>query len=108
MIIKNILLFFFLTTILYSFLRPFSSHFAKWFLRFGSVLGASSVLEKEYIDLIASYIGIQSGRDMLMYLSFVTVFLFVFYTAERFSKLEKKVETITRDLALQSARRNKK
>ena len=89
MILKNLLIFFFLVIFLYSFLRPFTSQFAKWFLRVGSVLGAFSIVEKIYIDLVATYIGIHSGRDMLLYLSFITVFLFVFYTAERFSKLEK-------------------
>tara|TARA_B100001750_G_scaffold247124_1_gene271803 strand:+ start:411 stop:767 length:357 start_codon:yes stop_codon:yes gene_type:complete len=101
--LNNIIIGFFIVIFLYSWVRPFSSLFAKWFLRIGSILGSLSIADKALINIIADYVGIESGRVLLLYLSFITIFLFIFLTYERFAKLDKKISKLTSDLAITKA-----
>ncbi len=107
MILNNIIIGFFALLFLYSCVRPFASTFAKWFLRIGCILGILSISDKSLINTIANYTGVESGRVLLLYLSFITIFLFVFYTYEKFSKLDKRISKLTSDLAITNAVRRK-
>ena len=101
--LNNIIIGIFTVLFLYSWVRPFSSLFAKWFLRIGSILGGLSIADKALINIIADYVGIESGRVLLLYLSFITIFLFIFFTYERFAKVDKKLSKLTADLAITNA-----
>ena len=101
--LNNIIIGIFIVLFLYSWVRPFASSLAKWFLRIGCILGALSISDKTYINTIADYVGAQSGRILLLYLTFITVFLFVFFTYERFAKLDKKISKLTSDLTITNA-----
>jgi hypothetical protein len=103
MILNNIIIAVFSGIFLYSWFRPFASSLAKWFLRVGCILGALSISDKTYLNIIADYVGVQSGRVLLLYLTFITIFLFVFFTYERFSRVDKKLSKLTSDLAITTA-----
>lgn len=97
------LLFLFLLT--YSFIRPFSSIFSKLFLMIGSGLGLLSIMEANLVNDIATFFGIGGGgKDLFLYISFVTIFLVILYISERFKILENRVALLTRGLALEKAK----
>ena len=77
---------------IYSFLRPFKSYIARWFLNVGSILGILSILGVEYTQLIAEFLGIGRAADLYLYLSLVTIFLFVGFTINRFDTINKKFQ----------------
>ena len=97
----------FLFLLVYSFVRPFSSIFSKLFLMLGSGLGLLSVMEFRLVDRAATFFGIAGGgKDLFLYISFVTIFLVILYIVERFKQLENKIALLTRRLALESIKKN--
>ncbi len=94
--------------LIYSVVRPFSSISSKLFLMFGSSLGLLSVTDLSYINNIAELMGIQGGaKDLYLYISFLTIFLFIIYATERVRNLEKKIIKLTRQISLNSVNKNK-
>lgn len=100
MIFKIIFISIFSILLLYSFVRPFVSQFARWFLMIGSFLGILSILGVSYTQVIANYLGIGRGADLYLYLSLVTIFLFVAFTINRFDSLNKKISLLVKEIAI--------
>tara|TARA_X000001036_G_C20662686_1_gene799549 strand:+ start:169 stop:501 length:333 start_codon:yes stop_codon:yes gene_type:complete len=86
--------------LMYSFIRPFHSQVAKWFLMIGSILGILSILGVSYTQIIADLLGIGRGADLYLYLSLVTIFLFVAFTLNRFDALNKKISHLVKEIAI--------
>ena len=107
MIFKIIFISIFSILLLYSFIRPFSSHVARFFLMIGSILGILSILGASYTQVIADFIGIGRGADIYLYLSLLTIFLFVSFTINRFDVLNKKISHLVKELAIANAEKHK-
>ena len=82
------------------FLYSFVSQFARWFLMIGSILGILSILGVSYTQVIANFLGIGRGADLYLYLSLVTIFLFVAFTINRFDALNKKISLLVKEIAI--------
>tara|TARA_A100001035_G_C27469531_1_gene358218 strand:+ start:76 stop:405 length:330 start_codon:yes stop_codon:yes gene_type:complete len=109
MIFKIIFISIFSILFIYAVIRPFYSSFARWFLIIGSMLGILSILGAEYTQLIADFLGIGRGADVYLYLSLLTIFLFVAFTLNRFDALNQKISILVKELAITNAnkKRNK-
>jgi len=108
MIFQIIFISIFFILFIYSFLRPFKSYIARWFLNVGSILGILSILGVEYTQLIAEFLGIGRAADLYLYLSLVTIFLFVGFTINRFDTINKKISILVKEIALLNNDNNKK
>ena len=108
MIFKIIFTSIFLTLLIYSFIRPFSSQVARLFLMIGSILAILSILGAEYTQFIAEFLGIGRGADLYLYLSLLTIFLFVGFTINRFDALNKKISLLVKELAILNQNKNGK
>lgn len=108
MIFKIIFVSIFSILLLYSFIRPFSSQVARLFLMIGSTLGILSILGVSYTQVIADFLGIGRGADVYLYLSLLTIFLFVSFTINRFDALNKKISQLVKELAITNAEINKR
>lgn len=106
MIFKIIFISIFSILLLYSLVRPFYSLVARWFLMIGSALGILSILGVAYTQVIANFLGIGRGADLYLYLSLVTIFLFVTFTINRFDALNKKISLLVKELALTNQNSN--
>ena len=91
---------FFFITLIYAFIRPFSSLFSKFFLIGFSLIGIVIVFGEENTTIIANSIGIGRGSDLLLYLLILCFFLFSFYSLNRFSELEKNLAKLAQATAL--------
>lgn len=91
----------------YSFIRPFSSKVARFFLMIGSMLGVLSILGVSYTQVIADFLGIGRGADLYLYLSLLTIFLFVSFTVNRFDALNKKISQLVKEIAIANADKHK-
>lgn len=105
MTFKLIILVLFIGIFFYSLVRPFSSLLSKVFVLIGSILGSASVIDISYVNTIAAMVGIQSGKDLYLYITLITVFLFVCYSWEKFKSIEKKIATIVKALAITEAKK---
>ena len=85
---------------IYSIFRPFHSIISRLFLMIGSILGILSLVGVAYAQNVAEFLGIGRAADLYLYLSLVTIFLFVTFTINRFDSLNKKISTLTKELAL--------
>jgi hypothetical protein len=72
----------------------------------GSALGILSIAGVSYTQVIANFLGIGRGADLYLYLSLVTIFLFVTYTINRFDALNKKISLLVKELALTNQNSN--
>ena len=63
-------------------------------------LGILSILGVSYTQVIANYLGIGRGADLYLYLSLVTIFLFVAFTINRFDSLNKKISLLVKEIAI--------
>ena len=108
MIFKVIFISVFSILFLYSLIRPFSSQVARFFLMIGSTLGILSILGVSYTQVIADFLGIGRGADLYLYLSLLTIFLFVSFTINRFDALNKRISKLTQEIALHNAKKNNK
>ncbi len=106
MIIKYILSSLFVLLIFYSLIRPFSGLMPRIFLFSGSLLGFFSVLGVEYTNSVANFLGIGRAADLYLYLSMVTVFVFIFYSLDKFKSIEKRIIKISREIALKDIDKN--
>ena len=66
----------------------------------GSILGILSILGVSYTQVIANFLGIGRGADLYLYLSLVTIFLFVAFTINRFDVLNKKISLLVKEIAI--------
>ena len=66
----------------------------------GSILGVFSLIGVTYAQNVADFLGIGRAADLYLYLSLVTIFLFVTFTLNRFDELNKKISILTKELAL--------
>ena len=105
--IKTFLIILFSILFLYGFIRPFSSVFSRLFLFSGSLLGILSVLGIEQTDKIANFLGVGRGADLFVYLSLLTIFLFINYTINKFETLNEKISILSRSIALSEKKENK-
>jgi len=108
MIFKIIFISVFSILFLYSLIRPFSSQVARFFLMIGSMLGILSILGVSYTQVIADFLGIGRGADLYLYLSLLTIFLFVSFTINRFEALNKKISQLVKEIAITNADKYKK
>ena len=107
MSLKIIFSILFISLFVYSFVRPFTSLSSKMFLMLGSFLGFLSVTELTIVNYIAEFFGINGGgKDLFLYIALVTIFLFIFHTAERFKRLENKIIKLTRQQAIDQVKNN--
>jgi hypothetical protein len=72
----------------------------------GSALGILSIVGVSYTQVIANFLGIGRGADLYLYLSLVTIFLFVTFTINRFDALNKKISLLVKELALTNQNNN--
>ena len=100
MIFKISFMFIFIVLFVYSILRPFHSIISRLFLMIGSILGILSLIGVSYAQNVAEFVGIGRAADLYLYLSLVTIFLFVTFTINRFDSLNKKISILTKELAL--------
>lgn len=105
--IKIFLISLFSALFFYGFVRPFSSVFSRLFLFSGSLLGILSVIGIEQTDKIANFVGVGRGADLFVYLSLLTIFLFISYTINKFETLNKKISTLSRSIALSDIKKIK-
>tara|TARA_B100000886_G_C20385454_1_gene475800 strand:+ start:346 stop:588 length:243 start_codon:yes stop_codon:yes gene_type:complete len=73
----------------------------------GSVLGVFSLIGVTYAQNVADFLGIGRAADLYLYLSLVTIFLFVTFTLNRFDELNKKISILTKELAIAKKSSNK-
>lgn len=66
------------------------------------------VLWPQSINILADYLGVGRGVDVVIYLSLLLVFYIIFRIFVRFDKLEKDITKITRHLALEEKASKKK
>ncbi len=100
MIFKIIFISVFIILFIYSIFRPFHSIISRLFLMIGSILGVFSLIGVTYAQNVADFLGIGRAADLYLYLSLVTIFLFVTFTLNRFDELNKKISILTKELAL--------
>ena len=98
---KILLFFFFILVFFYSIFRPFPSILAKIFFISGSSLGMLSVAGQEYSLLISDFLGMREA-DLYLYLTLLTVFLFVGYTLNRFDELNTKISLLVKEISILS------
>lgn len=96
---KIILLSFFLIVLIYSLIRPFASWIARVFFISGSILGSLSVSESHFSITISDFLGMREA-DLYLYMTLLTVFLFVGYTLNRFDQLNKKISLLVKEIAI--------
>ena len=73
----------------------------------GNVLGNTLVfiwLPTNTIDKLGKLFGVGRGIDVLVYLSIVFIFYYIFKQNEKVNKLEKQITKLVRELAKQNAR----
>jgi hypothetical protein len=102
MIFKIIFISIFSLSLIWGLIRPFSSFSGRWFLRIFSVVGILSILGVDYTQKIAEFVGIGRGADLFLYLSLVTIFLFIAFTVNRFDTLNRKISTLVKEIAILS------
>tara|TARA_B100000945_G_C20370840_1_gene592020 strand:- start:1043 stop:1285 length:243 start_codon:yes stop_codon:yes gene_type:complete len=73
----------------------------------GSILGVLSLVGVAYAQNVADFLGIGRAADLYLYLSLVTVFLFVTFTLNRFDALNKKISILTKEIAIATKSSNK-
>jgi len=107
MIIKLLLCGVFLLAFIYSILRPSKSIFSKFFLIFGSILGFISTIGEKYIIVVANFLGVGRGTDLIIYVALVVIFFFIFYTLNRFHKIKRDISALSRDISLRDVNKDK-
>ena len=107
MIFKIIFITFFSFTIAYALVRPFQSNISKYFIIFGSILGILSMGGEKYAQIVANFLGIGRAADLFLYLSLVTIFLFISYTINRLDTINRRVSLLTKEIALYNASKKK-
>ncbi len=100
MIFKIIFISVFILLFVYSILRPFHSIISRLFLMIGSILGVFSLIGVSYAQNVADFLGIGRAADLYLYLSLVTIFLFVTFTINRFDSFNRKISKLTKELAI--------
>ena len=100
MIFKVILTTIFCFVFIYAVIRPFSSRISKVFIIFGSLLGILSLSGEKYAQIVATSLGVGRAADLFLYLSLVTVFLFISYTVNRLDSTNKRISKLTKEIAL--------
>ncbi len=103
MIFKTIFICIFSIAFFYAVVRPFSSKISKIFIMFGSLLGILSLSGEKYAQMLATSLGIGRAADLYLYLSLVTVFLFISYTVNRLDSTNKRISKLTKEIALYNA-----
>ena len=61
----------------------------------------SAVLFPQKTDVVAQFLGVERGADLLVYLSIITLFFIVFKIVVRLEKIDRDVTSIVRNKALQ-------
>ena len=107
MIFKVIFIALFFIFFVYSLLRPFQSLLARLFLMIGSILGILSLVGVSYAQSVADFLGIGRAADLYLYLSLITIFLYVAFTLNRFDTLNKKISNLVKELATQNKTDNR-
>ncbi len=107
MILKVIFIFIFSILLTYALIRPFSSIISKLFFIIGSILGILSLSGDFYAGKIAGLLGIGRAADLYLYLSLVTVFLFIGYTINRLDYINKRISKLTKEIAQENAKNHK-
>lgn len=100
MIFKVIFIGIFFIALIYAFIRPFSSLISKVFVIVGSLLGILSLVGEKYAQIFANLLGIGRAADLFLYLGLVTIFLFISYTVNKLDVMNKKISTLTKEIAL--------
>jgi hypothetical protein len=107
MIFKIIFICIFSITFIYGVVRPFSSIIAKVFTMLGSLLGILSLIGEKYAQMLAVFLGIGRGADLYLYLSLITIFLFIIFTINRLDGINSKISKLTKNIALQDIKHKK-
>jgi len=108
MIFKAIFITIFSMAFIYASIRPFSSLISKIFVLIGSMLGVLSLIGEKYAQVLANLLGIGRAADLFLYLGLVTIFLFISYTVNRLDAINKRISKLTKEIALDNAKKNYK
>tara|TARA_B100001750_G_C15514526_1_gene606012 strand:- start:1655 stop:1996 length:342 start_codon:yes stop_codon:yes gene_type:complete len=103
MIFQILFICIFVLLFIYGIIRPFSSIVSRLFLIFGSILGILSLIGTDYTQTVANYIGIGRATDLYLYLSLVTIFLFITYTVNKIDSINKKISILVKKVAIKEA-----
>lgn len=76
-----------------------------WLLLWVAVIGAA--LWPKTTDLIAKYVGVGRGADLLVYLSILVIFFLMFRIIIRLEKIDREITKIVRKVALDEKSDNK-
>lgn len=100
MVYKIFFLTIFIFLFLYSLIRPFPNIYSRLFLFFGSIAGIISLLGSKYANFIASYIGVENGSYLYLYIGLVTIFMFIFYSMNKHTNLENSLAKLSREISI--------
>ena len=89
---------------IYSLIRPFQTISSRLFLMLGSSLGILSLIGVDYAKRIANFIGIGRATDLFLYLSLLTIFLFISYTIQKLDAIHSNISKLTKKIAILDAR----
>ena len=101
--LKFCFLLLFFVLFLYGFFRPFKSYLARILLLLGSSLGFLSVLGEKYTQQVAEFLGIGRAADLFLYLSLITILLFITYTIQKMDETDKKISLLTKKIAIKES-----
>ncbi|MFA6322221.1 MAG: DUF2304 domain-containing protein [Candidatus Buchananbacteria bacterium] len=75
-------------------------------LIFWLLVGAATLVPKK-TDLVAQYIGVQRGADLLVYISIITLFFIVFKIIVKLEKIDREITKVIRQRAIDEAEKEK-
>ena|SRR3989338_1121061 len=67
---------------------------------------AITALIPQQTDVIAQFLGVERGADLLVYISIIVLFFIVFRTIVKLEKINKDVTAVVRDKALNDKKKN--
>lgn len=70
------------------------------------VLVAAATLAPKKTDLIAQFIGVERGADLLVYVSIIVLFFIVFKIIVKLEKIDREITRLVRQKAIGQAEKN--
>lgn len=75
-------------------------------LIFWSIVGLATLIPKQ-TDLIAQWVGVERGADLLVYVSIITLFFVAFSLIVKLEKIDRDITKLIRQKALDQASQEK-
>ena len=70
------------------------------------LLGVAASLVPKQTDVIAQWLGVERGADLLVYLSIIVLFFVVFKIIVKLEKIDKNITKVVRNTALKNQKNN--